>query len=278
MPIVNSTSRAKHHALAAPSEASEVVVSSSSSNTKMDNYDYESQQPFAREDFLDEKYDIEVRHGFLRKVFSIVGIQLAVTALIAAPFCMEDNRAAMQWVVANQGLVIFCGFLPLIMILLLICNPQWLRKYPHNYIFLTILTLCMGLSVGVQCLRFTTSSIMMVFGMTAVIVVGLAAFAIQTKIDFSGMAPYLFAFMLGLMVFGLVMMFFPSALMERIYCTCGAILFSFYIIYDVQMIVGGQHHQAKVSVDDYAFAALTLYLDIVNLFLFLLRLFAEDRR
>lgn len=57
-----------------------------------------------------------------------------------------------------------------------------------------------------------------------------------------------------------------------VYACLGVLLFSFFIVYDTQLIVGGAHKHA-FDIDDYCFAALNLYLDIINLFLFLLQIF-----
>lgn len=65
--------------------------------------------------------------------------------------------------------------------------------------------------------------------------------------------------------------------MIKMYSGASALLFSMYIVYDVQLIVGGKHKQHQFSLDDYCFAALNIYLDIINLFLHLLRLFGERR-
>ena len=57
----------------------------------------------------------------------------------------------------------------------------------------------------------------------------------------------------------------------------GCLLFSCYIVYDTQLIVGGQHKKHQFGVDDYVFAALNIYLDIINLFVYLLRLLNSRR-
>ena len=51
----------------------------------------------------------------------------------------------------------------------------------------------------------------------------------------------------------------------------GALLFSFFIVYDTQIMVGGDHKYALCP-EEYVFAALNLYLDVINLFLHILRL------
>ena len=55
------------------------------------------------------------------------------------------------------------------------------------------------------------------------------------------------------------------------YGSAGALIFSLYIVYDTQLMMGGKH---KYSLDpeEYIFASLNLYLDIINLFLFILRI------
>merc|ERR1712048_325189 len=119
--------------------------------------------------------------------------------------------------------------------------------------------------------------------MTAAIFSLLTAYACTTKTDFTGMGPYLFAALFGLIMFGLFVMIFSwiwpgmYSIAHMIYAALGAILFSFYIVYDTQLIVGGDHKKHQFSVDDYAFAALDLYLDIINLFLMLLSLFGSRK-
>merc|ERR1719401_2541810 len=125
----------------------------------------------------------------------------------------------------------------------------------------------------------------MAFGITCGIVIGLTIFACQTKHDFTGCGPYLFVGMLCLMMFGFFMWlgsFFLSgaawSTMNLLYSCGGALLFSFYIVYDTQLIVGGKHERSQqFGIDDYAFAAINLYLDIVQLFIYLLRIFGQRR-
>ena len=70
----------------------------------------------------------------------------------------------------------------------------------------------------------------------------------------------------GLICFGFFMTFFHIPYLSIIYSSLGAVLFSFYIIYDTQLIIGGKHKKYQYSPDDYVFATLSLYLDIINMF------------
>ena len=52
---------------------------------------------------------------------------------------------------------------------------------------------------------------------------------------------------------------------------------SFYIVYDTQLIVGGEHKKIMFHTDDYVLASVSLYLDVINLFLMILRLLNGER-
>jgi len=228
-------------------------------------------------DKLGPDLDIAIRHGFIKKVFTIVAAQLALTALIALPFQIFHNEAVqflggggsvLVWIVLAVTFGLMCY---------MSCYPQVGRKYPTNYLILGGITVGFGILTGIITLQYTAVSVIMVAATTAAITAGLTFFAMQTKYDFTGFGPYLFAACLGLMIFGFILMFFHSQIARTIYSVCGAILFSFYIIYDVQLIVGGNNKKHEFGVDDYVFAAINLYVDIINLFLYLLELFGERR-
>ena len=64
--------------------------------------------------------------------------------------------------------------------------------------------------------------------------------------------------------------------MRLIYALIGTLLFAGFIVYDTQLIVGGKHKKLQFGIDDYVFAALNLYLDVINMFYYLLLLTGGD--
>lgn len=101
-------------------------------------------------------------------------------------------------------------------------------------------------------------------------------FAFQTKVDFTAMGGILFVAVIILMVFGIICMIFPGRTMILVYSSLGALLFSIYIVYDTQMMLGGDH-KYSISPEEYVFAALNLYMDIVNLFIYILTIIGASR-
>jgi len=68
------------------------------------------------------------------------------------------------------------------------------------------------------------------------------------------------------------MIWLRSRALFTFYCWLGALLFSFYIVIDTQAIIGGKHRAGVFGEDEYIAAALNLYIDIVQLFMYILRL------
>merc|ERR1712032_334625 len=214
---------------------------------------------------------------FVQKVYSILVVQLVITALIAAPF-QSVSRGFLK---ANMWMYWFAVFGSLFLILCMsCCCMEAAQRFPTNYLMLFGFTVLEGVIVGFVSAMYTTDSVVLAAGLTAGIFLGLTAFACLTKSDFTGCGPYLFAALWGFVLFSLIMFvasFFTVIphVAHKIYGALAAILFSFYIIYDTQLIVGGKHKKHEFSVDDYVFAALTVYLDIINLFLNILSLIGD---
>ena len=99
-----------------------------------------------------------------------------------------------------------------------------------------------------------------------------AVFGWTTKIDLTGMRGFLIIGLLGMIITGIVGIFIPwSNTTEMVYSGIGVLLFIGYTAYDFQKI---KHYPE----DRYIDAALSLYLDIFNLFMFILRLILSSRR
>ena len=73
-----------------------------------------------------------------------------------------------------------------------------------------------------------------------------------------------------LIIFGIVTIFWRSPIVQLIYACLGALVFSIYLIYDTQLVVG--KGTFSYSLDDAYLAAIQLYLDVINLFLFILQI------
>ena len=244
-----------------------------------------------------------IRHGFVRKVYGILSVQLLVTfaevaafalvtplraAMCRPPFTMNPTAANTKIFMdshpdCNGGLnatamVLIYGSMAVsfVLLLCLVCCIKNARTYPTNMILLSSFTLAEGLMLGAFCAFFDAPSVMLATAMTAVVVGALTAFACFTSIDFTGMGMYLYIGLIVLMMMGFFAMLFPAGrTVQLLYSGAGCLLFSFYLVYDTQLILGGKHKKYQFGVDDYVFAALNLYLDIINLFIYILSILSD---
>ena len=111
--------------------------------------------------------------------------------------------------------------------------------------------------------RIVLQALLLTFG----IFIALTLFACQTKYDFTSWMPYLFGGLWGLILFGFMAAFFPhNSMVELGYSGIAALIFSGYILVDTQLIMRHYHVEEEIA------AAISLYLDIINLFLAILRI------
>merc|ERR1719321_1318445 len=182
-----------------------------------------------------------------------------------------------QWLMA-LSCVVTIGTLCAMM-----CCRDVCRQFPTNYFLLFGFTIFEGIMIGFVSAAYTGGSVTFCVAITAAIFLSLTIFAWTTSTDFTGYGPYLFGALMGFCMFGLAMWIMGMAgiylpWMMMMYNLFGVLIFTMYIVFDTQMILGEMGgHQFQFSVDDYVFAALTLYLDIINLFLYLLRIFGERK-
>lgn len=109
------------------------------------------------------------------------------------------------------------------------------------------------------------SILLTTLAMTAAVFAGMATLGSSIKKDLSGMSSFLFTGLILLIVGSLINLFFQSSLTVLVLSGAGSLLFSLYIMYDVNQIV-------KNKTTNVIWATVSLYLDIINLFVNLLNI------
>jgi FtsH-binding integral membrane protein len=138
----------------------------------------------------------------------------------------------------------------------------------------------MGLSLSTIFLRYTGVSIAQTFFATAVAFGGLSLYGYTTKRDLGPLGTFLIMGLIGLIVVSLINVFFmKSAMFDMVIGFVGVLIFAGLTAYDTQKIKSMYYHVAGTDFvgKSVVMGALTLYLDFINMFLFLLR-FMGDRR
>lgn len=215
--------------------------------------------------------NINDRNSFIKKVYTIVFLQLLTSVGIC--YLFSTNQDIKNYIQGTNGEAMFitCLVFQFVLIIVLSCTNLH-RNKPWNYILLILFTLFLSYTLGVATSYYDTQTLLLAGGATCLVTLGLTLFAFQTKYDFTSFGPYLLSLLLILLFMGIISIFYENNVYNLVYSGLGALIFSFYIVYDTQLIIGGKSKRYEYGDEDYIFAALSLYLDIINLFLYILEI------
>lgn len=205
-----------------------------------------------------------VRRYFIRKVYSLLFTQLLVTFGIITIFVFQYD--ANLWAKQNLMMLWIGIGVTFVIIIALGCCEGLRRQVPINFMLLAIFTLAQSFTLGMVCAFIDPYIVLMAVGITAAVSFALTLFAFQTRWDFTILGGSLFVALIVFMIFGIFAIIFPGRIITLVYGSIGALLFCIYLVYDTQLMMGGLHKYA-ISPEEYIFAALNLYTDIVQLFL-----------
>jgi len=237
--------------------------------------EWRTSDPEKQDDIFPGFSDQAIRRAFIQKVYAILMCQLVVTGGIMAIIMfvrpIKDFVWDNTWILwVSMGVTFAC-------VIALACVPGVRRKSPGNIVCLGIFTVFEAVMLGMVASTYDVEAVLMAVGTTAGVTLALTIFAFQTKIDFTGCGGALLCVLVVFIISGIFFAFIPSPRWAQIgYSAVGAIIFSLYIIYDTQIMLGG-NHKYSISPEEYIFAALNLYLDIINLFLYLLSIFGNSK-
>ncbi|EFJ31377.1 hypothetical protein SELMODRAFT_88443 [Selaginella moellendorffii] len=209
--------------------------------------------------------DNVLRWGFIRKVYGILSTQIVLTALVAAVIVFSQPVA--DFFAHNTLLLVLLALLPLILLCPLY-NYQ--HHHPLNLVLLSLFTVFLSLSVGTSCAFIRGDVLLEALILTATVALALTAYtfwAVKQGHDFSFLRPYLFVSLVVVVLWGIIQIFFPlGPVSGTIFAAITTVIFSAYIIYDTENLI------RRFTFDEYIWASVSLYLDILNLFLALLNL------
>ncbi|XP_061909155.1 protein lifeguard 2-like isoform X2 [Entelurus aequoreus] len=221
--------------------------------------------------------DRNIRRIFIRKVYAILMIQLLVTFAIVSLFTFCDPvkdyiQTNPGWYWASYG-VFFVTYLTLS------CCSAPRRQFPWNLILLAIFTLALSYMTGMLSSFYNTKSVVMCLGITTAVCLLVTILSFQTKVDVTSYQGVLLIFCIVMFISGLVLAavlpFQYVPWLDTTYAVLGAILFTMFLAFDTQLLMGNKRY--TISPEEYIFATLNIYLDIVYIFSFFLQIFGTRR-
>jgi uncharacterized protein len=213
--------------------------------------------------------------AFLRTVYGWMCAGLAITAVVA--FSIASSPALIQAVVMNRLLFIglFVGQIALVFYL----SARVERLAPGTAALLFVVYSALtGLTLSVLVLAYTGASIATTFVVTAGMFGALALYGTTTTRSLAGVGQFLFMGLVGLVLASLVGMFWHSEALQFLISVVGVIVFTGLTAWDAQRLKEMALAVPQGQLGSYAIVgALSLYLDFINLFVFLLRFLGTRR-
>jgi FtsH-binding integral membrane protein len=208
----------------------------------------------------------EMRLGFIRKVYGILSMQLLLTTFMCVISMSVPEVAKFQ--LHNQPVMWGALILSIIIMLVICCVPGVSRQVPVNYFLLFAFTICEGYIVSTICAKTNPKIVLMAAAMTTTMTLLLTLYACTTKTDFTLCGSMLFIISFCLLILSIFAMFFKF--LAVIVATIGIFLYAIYLVYDTQLLMGNKEN--SLDLEDYILGALMLYMDIINMFLYILEI------
>ncbi|VDL77088.1 unnamed protein product [Nippostrongylus brasiliensis] len=191
------------------------------------------------------------------------------------PFIFPDFRI---WVQNNLVFLYISMGVFIAVSIALMCVTSLRRSYPANLIALGIFTLAAGYMTMAITSAYTVQSVLLALCITTGSCAAIIVFAIFAKRDLTSLIGLAYVFGTTLMFFGITAMIacfaFNVTFLYTVYAALGALLSMLYLAIDIQLLMGGRRF--ALSQEEYVFASMQIFLDILNIFLFILQIFGKS--
>jgi len=215
----------------------------------------------------------EERMDFAQKVYGVVAAQVGVTAIICL---LAMNSYEFLSILVNPALLIFSFIGLLTITIMFACSKTMRSSVPRNYLLLLLFTIFEGHLVSITCAMVDRDVIVLAMILTGGIFLVLTGHAITAKRDYTIAWRIMLTLAIVSLFLGIVRIFYRSEGTELLYGFLGILSSCFYILYDTQMIFGGSHR--SFDLDDYILAAMAIYLDIVVLFIKIVKILNKEKK
>ena len=227
-------------------------------------------------DAVSTRSAVEVK-TFIAKVYAWMSFALAITALVAMYVASQPNLVKL--IIGNK--IFFYGLMigEVLVVMALVGFIEKMSAATATAVFFAY-SVMNGLTLSVIFLAFTATSITSTFFITAGTFGAMSAYGYFTKRDLTSIGNICFMALIGLIIATIVNIFWNNGIFNWIIGCIGVLIFVGLTAYDTQKIkeLGAQvDENSEAGRKGAVMGALALYLDFINLFLMLLRLFGDRR-
>ncbi|MDR2932958.1 MAG: Bax inhibitor-1/YccA family protein [Oscillospiraceae bacterium] len=220
--------------------------------------------------------------GYLAKVMGWMALGL-LTTFVSTLLCLSSQP--FRYTLATNPVLYYAIVIAELVVVLAMSTAINKISAAVATVLFMVYSALTGVTMSVFCMLFQTSSIFMIFVLTAAVFLTMALYGFITKKDLTRFGALAFFGLIGIILAGIINMFIRSSMFDLIICIVGIVLFIGLTAYDTQKIKGIYIHAMESGYDEESepvkktaiIGALSLYLDFINLFIMLLRVFGKRR-
>lgn len=210
--------------------------------------------------------------NFMQRVYQWMAMGLALTGLIS--FLTLQSVGLLKFLMRGGLWGFFIA--ELVIVFWLSARIQKMSAQAAALGFFVYATLN-GITISTLLLVYTAASVSMTFFITAMTFAGVSLYGWVTKKDLTSVGSFCLMALIGLIIASVVNMFFYSTMMNLILSYCGVAIFIGLTAYDTQRLKTIHRNMPDAPEQLAIFGALMLYLDFINMFLWLLQIFGRRR-
>lgn len=242
----------------------------------------------ATKEQIDSFLTSESRQTFISRVYAILSAQLAVTALSVFLFGTHPEWTRSMLQSSGRLVPMLSLAVSTISALWIGASPRARRSSPLKWQLLALFTIGEAMTVGFISSFYQLRSVVSAMSATAAATLSITLYSFlnqNPKYDLSQWGQGLASLATIFVIYGLINLLERTGVLpqgflpftEGIYAFFGAALFSLFLAYDTRLIVGGKHSKYQMNEKDYVWGAMSIYMDVINIFIYLLRLIGDDR-
>lgn len=220
---------------------------------------------------FDQFEDKRLRKKFVRKTLFTFSLSLFTTLSFCIGFKNLPNTNNFIKSELGEALYILSLSTTFLTMFVCLCCEDLLRKSPSKYIIYSLFVLAVSYSLGITSLYIRGDILYISIIITTGTTTSLILYSFIATTDFTEYYTYVVAIFMSLIFIGIVNIFFNNTIIQVIISGGGALVFACFIVFDMQMILGQKHIKYKYSIDDFILAAMSLYLDVINMFLYIIQ-------
>ncbi|MBY7649010.1 MAG: hypothetical protein C4617_00575 [Candidatus Liberibacter europaeus] len=226
--------------------------------------------------------------AYMTKVYNLMALGLVITGVVSflvISLAVDSTASARGIVLTSFGVALYNSplmwvifFAPLVAVIFLQVRIHSLSAYAATMAFL-LFSAIMGLSLSSVFLVYTGKSVTQTFFVTAAAFSSLSLYGYVTKRNLDSLGSFMFMGFVGILLSSIVNIFLRSSALGFTISVIGVIVFAGLTAYDTQKIKESysEHCCEDVIGRQSVMSALSLYMDFINMFLFLLRLMGQRR-